>query len=149
MGQDNDAALDLVRATSVPIHDIGTAAYLSPDIAGWAAEWGWSNPFAFYFAGRGGMLGDVGAEVVTSTLGWFAPGAVQAMYNEGIGVAPAEGEARSSVVPAEFGGNMDSPEASVGNTVYFPVNVKGGLFYIGDGHAAMGDGEIAGDRFAG
>src|SRR5579863_5603352 len=61
-----------------------------------------------------------------------------------IGVAPAEGEARSSVVPAEFGGNMDSPEASVGNTVYFPVNVKGGLFYIGDGHAAMGDGEIAG-----
>ena len=61
-----------------------------------------------------------------------------------IGVAPAEGEARSSVVPAEFGGNMDSPEASVGNTVYFPVNVKGGLFYIGDGHAAMGDGEVAG-----
>ena len=61
-----------------------------------------------------------------------------------IGVAPANGEARSSLVPAEFGGNMDSPEASVGNTVYFPVNVKGGLFYIGDGHAAMGDGEIAG-----
>ena len=24
---------------------------------------------------------------------------------------------------------MDSPEASVGNTVYFPVNVKGGLLY--------------------
>src|SRR5579863_10107766 len=39
-----------------------------------------------------------------------------------IGVAPANGEARSSIVPAEFGGNMDSPEASVGNTVYFPVN---------------------------
>lgn len=61
-----------------------------------------------------------------------------------IGVAPAEGEARTSVVPAEFGGNMDSPEASAGNTVYFPVNVKGGLLYIGDGHAAMGDGEVAG-----
>ncbi len=51
-----------------------------------------------------------------------------------IGVAPANGEARASVVPAEFGGN----------TVYFPVNVKGGLLYLGDGHAAMGDGEIAG-----
>ena len=61
-----------------------------------------------------------------------------------IGVAPASGEARSSIVPAEFGGNMDSPEASAGNTVYFPVNVKGGLLYIGDGHAAMGDGEAAG-----
>lgn len=61
-----------------------------------------------------------------------------------IGVAPAEGEARSSVVPAEFGGNMDSPEASAGNTVYLPVNVPGGLLFMGDGHAAMGDGEIAG-----
>ncbi len=61
-----------------------------------------------------------------------------------IGVAPAGGEARSSIVPAEFGGNMDSPEASAGNTVYFPVNVPGALLYLGDGHAAMGDGEVAG-----
>jgi acetamidase/formamidase len=61
-----------------------------------------------------------------------------------IGVAPAGGEARSSIVPAEFGGNMDTPEASVGNTVYFPVNVPGALLYMGDGHAAMGDGEVAG-----
>src|SRR5215468_1071565 len=61
-----------------------------------------------------------------------------------IGVAPASGEARSSIVPAEFGGNMDSPEASVGNTVYFPVNVSGALLFVGDGHAAMGDGEVAG-----
>jgi amidase len=61
-----------------------------------------------------------------------------------IGVAPAGGEARSSIVPAEFGGNMDSPQASVGNTIYFPVNVSGALLYLGDGHAAMGDGEVAG-----
>jgi amidase len=61
-----------------------------------------------------------------------------------IGVAPAAGEARSSVVPAEFGGNMDAPEASVGNTLYLPVNVPGALLFMGDGHAAMGDGEIAG-----
>jgi acetamidase/formamidase len=61
-----------------------------------------------------------------------------------VGVAPAGGEARSSIVPAEFGGNMDSPEASAGNTLYLPVNVKGALLYLGDGHAAMGDGEVAG-----
>lgn len=61
-----------------------------------------------------------------------------------IGVAPAGGEARSSIVPAEFGGNMDSPEVSVGNTLYLPVNVPGALLYLGDGHAAMGDGEVAG-----
>ena len=39
---------------------------------------------------------------------------------------------------------MDAPEVSVGNTLYLPVNVTGGLLYFGDGHAAMGDGEIAG-----
>jgi acetamidase/formamidase len=61
-----------------------------------------------------------------------------------IGVAPANGEVRSSIVPAEFGGNMDAPEVSPGNTLYLPVNVRGALFYFGDGHAAMGDGEVAG-----
>jgi acetamidase/formamidase len=61
-----------------------------------------------------------------------------------IGVAPANGEVRSSIVPAEFGGNMDAPEVSVGNTLYLPVNVAGALLYMGDGHAAMGDGEVAG-----
>src|SRR3954447_5992249 len=60
-----------------------------------------------------------------------------------LGVAPAL-EARSSVAPAEHGGNMDAPEASAGNTAYFPVTVRGALLYLGDGHAAMGDGEIAG-----
>src|ERR1700743_541055 len=91
--EEQDRALDVVKATEVPIHDIGTAAYLSPDIAAWAAEWGWSNPFAFYFAGRGGMLGDVGADVVSSALGWFEPEAVRAMYTEGAAVAGATGAA--------------------------------------------------------
>jgi acetamidase/formamidase len=61
-----------------------------------------------------------------------------------VGVAPAHGEARSSIVPAEFGGNLDASEASVGNTLYLPVNVAGALLSFGDGHAAMGDGEIDG-----
>jgi amidase len=61
-----------------------------------------------------------------------------------VGVAPADGEVRSSIVPAEFGGNMDASEASAGNTLYLPVNVPGALLFMGDAHAAMGDGEIAG-----
>ena len=97
--KEHDAALGVVTATSVPIHDIGTAIYLSPDVFGWAADWGWSNPFAFYFAGRGGMLGDVGADVVTSAAGWFAPDAVAAMYAEGAGVAGAT-EAASRMAEA-------------------------------------------------
>jgi hypothetical protein len=92
-GADRDAALAAVRATSVPIHDIGSAIYLSPDVMALAAESGWSNPFAFYFAGRGGMLGEVGPEVVTSALGWFEPNAVHAMYTEGVAVAGAKAAA--------------------------------------------------------
>ena len=61
-----------------------------------------------------------------------------------IGVAPAGGEARSSITPGEWGGNMDASEARAGNTVYFPVNVPGALLFLGDGHAAQGDGEAAG-----
>lgn len=61
-----------------------------------------------------------------------------------IGVAPAEGEARTTIVPEAFGGNMDAPEVRAGTTLYLPVNVPGALFYIGDGHAAQGEGEIAG-----
>src|SRR5437588_12142704 len=51
-----------------------------------------------------------------------------------IGVDTAGGEVRSSIVPAEFGGNMDSPEVSVRNTLYLPVHVAGAWRYRGDGH---------------
>ena len=61
-----------------------------------------------------------------------------------IGVAPPKGESRMSITPGEWGGNMDATEASVGNTIYLPVSVPGALLYLGDGHAALGDGEIAG-----
>jgi hypothetical protein len=87
----SEAALAVVKATSEPIHDIGTAIYLSPDVMGWAGEWGWTNPFAFYFAGRGAMLGDVKADIVKSAFGWFEPGAVKAMFEEGVAVAGAAG----------------------------------------------------------
>jgi len=61
-----------------------------------------------------------------------------------LGVAPAAGEARSTIVPGFFGGNMDTPEVRPGTTVYFPVNAPGALLYLGDGHATQGEGEIAG-----
>jgi amidase len=61
-----------------------------------------------------------------------------------IGVAPSRSEIRSSNVSAEFGGKMDAPEVSVGDTLYLPVNVQGALLYLGCGHGAMGDGEVAG-----
>jgi acetamidase/formamidase len=61
-----------------------------------------------------------------------------------VGVAPPLGEARASITPGEWGGNMDSPEARPGHTLYLPVNAPGALLYLGDGHAVQGDGEVAG-----
>jgi acetamidase/formamidase len=50
----------------------------------------------------------------------------------------------SSVVPREFGGNMDNKELVAGTTLYLPVFVPGALFSAGDGHAVQGDGEVDG-----
>jgi len=60
-----------------------------------------------------------------------------------MGTAP-EMEAISTLAPGWHGGNMDAPDVCPGNTIYFPVNAPGALLYIGDGHAAQGDGEVSG-----
>lgn len=44
-----------------------------------------------------------------------------------------------------FGGNMDFNEIVEGVTAYLPVNQPGALLYVGDGHAAQGDGELNGN----
>ncbi len=61
-----------------------------------------------------------------------------------IGTAPQRDEVRWTVVPEQFGGNMDSWEVHKGTTVYLPVNVRGAMLYFGDGHLAEGAGEIIG-----
>ncbi|HXA17526.1 MAG TPA: acetamidase/formamidase family protein [Thermoanaerobaculia bacterium] len=66
-----------------------------------------------------------------------------------LGVAPAGGEVRSTIVPDAFGGNMDCPEVRAGNTVYLGVNMPGALLSFGDGHYVMGDGEIIGTAVEG
>ncbi|MBA3876571.1 MAG: acetamidase [Anaerolinea sp.] len=60
-----------------------------------------------------------------------------------LGVAPA-GEPRSTIPPAEHGGNMDTRHLTAGSVLWLPVQVPGALFSLGDGHAAQGDGEVCG-----
>lgn len=60
-----------------------------------------------------------------------------------IGVAPAT-ETIATVTPSRHGGNLDTPEITVGNRLYLPVNVKGALFALGDVHATQGHGEVCG-----
>jgi acetamidase/formamidase len=61
-----------------------------------------------------------------------------------LGVAAARGQSISTVSAGEHGGNMDFAEVTEGTRLHFPVFQPGGLFYLGDGHAAQGDGELLG-----
>jgi len=63
-------------------------------------------------------------------------------------VATAPGPAQAPPPTGDsgrYGGNMDFNEIVEGATLYLPVNVPGALFYLGDGHAAQGDGELNGN----
>ena len=61
-----------------------------------------------------------------------------------MGVPPAEPGRHSTIPPYWHGGNLDCRELVAGSTLYLPVTVPGGLLSVGDGHAAQGDGEVAG-----
>lgn len=62
-----------------------------------------------------------------------------------MGVAPVEPGEHSTIPPrAGSGGNIDCKDLVAGATLYLPVAVPGALLYLGDGHAAQGDGEVGG-----
>jgi amidase len=58
-----------------------------------------------------------------------------------LGVAHPDAPSSGAVGP--FGGNFDHIVLVAGCTVYLPVFVPGALLYVGDVHAAMGDGELS------
>jgi acetamidase/formamidase len=62
-----------------------------------------------------------------------------------IGVAPSSREVIATGDSGIFGGNMDYNQLREGTTVYLPVFQEGALLFMGDGHAAQGDGELTGD----
>ena len=60
------------------------------------------------------------------------------------GVAPAVDGRVSTIPPGLHGGNIDNWRIGAGATMYYPVQVEGGLFSIGDPHVSQGDGELSG-----
>jgi acetamidase/formamidase len=63
-----------------------------------------------------------------------------------IGVAPANSKNEIlSFFQGDFGGNLDFSGICQSAIIYLPVFHEGAYFYIGDGHAVQGDGEIAGN----
>jgi acetamidase/formamidase len=60
------------------------------------------------------------------------------------GVAPDIAGRVSTIPPGAHGGNIDNWRIGAGATMFYPVQVDGALFSIGDPHVSQGDGEISG-----
>lgn len=62
-----------------------------------------------------------------------------------VAVAPPQKQTFQAGWLGNWGGNMDFNGLREGTTVYLPVFQQGALLFVGDGHAAQGDGELTGD----
>jgi acetamidase/formamidase len=91
--------------------------------------------------GKGGAVGVMawdGGEVEFPLAPFL--GTMGAAYNTGTGLTDP---LLNSIPPTLGGGNIDIRLLGVGSTFYLPVTSPGALFYVGDPHMAMGDGEVA------
>jgi acetamidase/formamidase len=78
-------------------------------------------------------------------IGQFAPGIDLPLHPffGSMGVAPPPSFGRyDSAPPTIIGGNMDNRMLVAGTSLFLPVFNPGGLFQVGDGHAAQGNGEV-------
>lgn len=70
----------LMAAACADINTHGSAFYFTPETVTVGKTHGLDG-FRFYFLGRGGVLGDVEAPVVTSAFGWWSPELIAKMWN--------------------------------------------------------------------
>jgi acetamidase/formamidase len=112
--------------------------------------WGWTANIPGF-----GLLADQFKDPALHIWKYDAQTLAPALYGPGgkvplkpfcgtIGLAPAEAGQHSIVPPRRVGGNLDIRDIATGTELYLPVEVKGGLFSVGDTHAAQGDGEVCG-----
>lgn len=83
-------AQETVQSADKILHDVGSLWMLHPGTAARGVAHGYPKHLAFYFTGRGGVLGNVDAEVITAAMGWWHPGLVRLMWDRGLAVATAE-----------------------------------------------------------
>jgi acetamidase/formamidase len=111
------------------------------------ASWGWSANIPGF-----GLLAEdfpdpvlvhsrIGEKEVELDFGPVLP--AQPMIGT-LGLALPEPGEHPLLPPSRHGGNMDIRQLGAGASVLLPVGVSGALLSLGDGHAAMGDGEICG-----
>ncbi len=68
---------------------VGGAFMLHPDVLGPCRDHGYPNGFVYYGRGRGGVLGEVDADVVAAAFGYFRPDLVRRIWEAGVSVEGA------------------------------------------------------------
>ncbi|BBY16297.1 acetamidase/formamidase family protein [Mycolicibacterium litorale] len=101
-------------------------------------KWGDVSVFTPVEQGRGVMPVGTGASVRFPLNPFMGMMGVAFARDEGL-----TGPNANSIPPTIGGGNIDIKLLGVGSTFYLPVFAPGALFYVGDPHMAMGDGEVA------
>lgn len=104
---------------------------------GHPAEYGNVSTFTAIENGRAVMRS--GDRKVSFPLNCFM-GIMGVAYSDDAGLTSPNA---NSIPPTLGGGNIDISLLGVGSTFYLPVFAEGALFYVGDPHMAMGDGEVS------
>lgn len=73
---------ELIDVACPKIGKLGSQFYFVPETVARGEPYG-LDVFELYFLGRGGVLGDVEARVITSAFGYFKPQVVEVMWNSG------------------------------------------------------------------
>lgn len=76
--------LDIVQAVNAPLQKVGSAFYFTAETRAAAKQQFGIDGFRNYFLGRGGVLGDVDADVVVAAFGYFEPGLVRNLWESGV-----------------------------------------------------------------
>ena len=98
------SSVELVNKTAGVVGELGARYMLHPETAAIGTAAGYTNGWAWYVLGRGGVLGDVDADVVASAFGFFGSGMIRTMWEAGIGVeGPRAAGRRYTAACAEFG----------------------------------------------
>ena len=82
-------ALATAQHIANPIRDVGGKWMLHADTLGPCKDFGYKNGFVYYVVGRGGVLGDVDADVIAAAFGFFEPQLVRLMWEGGVNVEGA------------------------------------------------------------